>query len=93
MLNLDSSHINMSFGLSLRSETDGELIAVLFWREEIGDHFLLLYMSHADIGTLVVFWQAVLAAELSSAVWTLEWHEGFLAALLTVHAGASLFHA
>jgi hypothetical protein len=39
----------------------------------------------------VVFWQTVLAAKLSSTVGTLERHEGFLPAFLTVHATAPLF--
>jgi hypothetical protein len=39
-----------------------------------------------DSGALVVFWEAVLAAELSSAVGTLKRHDRFLPALLTVHS-------
>jgi len=35
----------------------------------------------------MVFWKAMLTAELASAIGTLKWHEGFLPALLTVHDG------
>jgi len=43
-------------------------------------------MGKPDSRALVVFWEAMLAAELASAVGTLKWHDGFLPALLTVHA-------
>jgi hypothetical protein len=39
----------------------------------------------------MIFWQAVLAAEIVSAVWTLERNERFLPALLALHSHARFF--
>jgi hypothetical protein len=43
-------------------------------------------MGKSDSWALVVFWESMFAAELASAVGTLKRHDGFLPALLTVHA-------
>jgi hypothetical protein len=52
----------------------GELVGALFWREDFCDGFLPLIVGYTYAWAIVVFWQPMLTAELSSAVGTVKRH-------------------
>jgi hypothetical protein len=91
MLNFFVAEVHLPVYFAGLPKTYRELVRVLFGRENFGDGFLSLAVGDSDAGALVVFWQSVLAAELSAAVGTVKGHEDVLPTFLTVHFAISLF--
>jgi hypothetical protein len=89
MFEFNPAQINVTFGWTRLAVAYGEFIGLTSGSKTVSDGFLPLSLSDSEAGAVVVFREAVLAAELSAAVGAVKGHNDILAAGLAVHGFGS----